>query len=1338
MLPVWCMQCNLFKKMKDDQEEKGKNSEDIRKDEEFYKGGKDRSSFWGKQEMHPTSASVDIGFAYEKAERLMPDEFQGLEFSFGDWLRKNVPPLRESDESSNDSSVKRSLPSVPFWKLFRYADWYDLFLMVSGAFSAIILGICYPALALLFGRLIDGLSQVQNDGEINDVQIKAIIILIIGGIAMMAGYFQIYTWNLSANYQANRIRERFLEAVLKQEMAWFDEESVSSISNRMNSSIFQIQQAIGDKVSSLIECYSTFIAGLVAGFYFGWQLAIIVLAVIPVIGLTDALFSRSASHMSKKNQTAYEEAASVAEEVLHGIKTVKAFNSRESEVARYEEKLKVSEEYGIKSGLYLGILHGLMLGTVFISYGFILWYGSRLIINKTVNDSTGRPFSAGDIMSIMYCVMVGSFGIGRAAPFTSAISTGKVAARKVFEIIDRVPLIQSPQNPISMLSHQFHGKITFSNVFFAYPSRPDLLVLSDINIEIKPGKLIAFVGESGSGKSSILALLQRFYDPQVGRVLLDGINIRRLNLEHVRSLIGYVGQNPILFAGTIKENIIFGDQRVSDEELIHACKNADAHDFIQLLPDGYDTYIGGFGNEKLSGGQIQRIAIARALLREPRILLLDEYTSNLDCESESRIQNALQSVLKDRTVIVVAHRLSTMRNADEIFVFKQGRIVEKGKHDDLMSMEGVYHGLVCANDQQRDSISSIGIGSSSQLDTQFNSDDKYQNADSDSDLSIGSDEDLLQDSRLLGEDSNLLQSSKSGFSRVMRLALNNWIMMLTGSLASVLNGLIFPSLGILITDVVIFLYNPDTAVISKESRRYLIFFALLAVGQFCTSFFSRWSFSIVGEKLTALLRVMCFDSIIRQDIAWFDMTSNSVEKLCIRLGLDTEKIRSLSIDWLGQVIQISSMLLIGVSYAFYRDWKISLFMLGVSPLVAIGGIGRVMLSNSKEKDEFEKAAIYSTEVIANVKVVASFCNEQYMLKKFRSKISKSQVEAKKSGFVFGITYGIAQIGLFSMLSLSFWFSSWLVARNYSTFSSTFPAFYVFALSFLGIGQVLQLFPTVESANDSVKDLFDIIDRKPLIDDNNSDGIQLNLKNRSINAKKVSFCYQGRQQTAVLHKLSFSLSSGKFIALVGLSGGGKSSIFQLLLRFYETQHGKFTVDGIPLDKLNLLHYRNQIGWVSQNSSLFDLSIAENIAYGQKLIIESRVLEVLDMVNLLDFVHSLPFGIHTKVGRRGEFLSGGQRQRIAIARALYKNPNLLLLDEATSSLDSKNECEVTESLRKAMENRTSFVISHRLSTIRDADEIWVLQNGRIREIGTHEELAELPGGLYASLLSSSLEN
>nr|XP_013816116.1 PREDICTED: bile salt export pump isoform X3 [Apteryx mantelli mantelli] len=490
---------------------------------------------------------------------------------------------------------------------------------------------------------------------------------------------------MAAARQMQKIRRAYFRKVMRMDIGWFDCTSVGELNTRISDDINKINDAIADQVAIFIQRFTTFVCGFLLGFVSGWKLTLVIIAVSPLIGIGAAVYGLAVAKLTGRELKAYAKAGAVADEVLSSIRTVAAFGGEKKEVERYDKNLVFAQHWGIRKGIIMGLFTGYMWLVIFLCYALAFWYGSKLVLEE-------EEYSPGTLLQVFFGVLVGALNLGQVSPCLEAFATGRGAATNIFETIDKKPTIDCMSEDGYKLD-KVQGEIEFHDVTFYYPSRREVKILENLNMVIKAGETTAFVGASGAGKSTTIQLIQRFYDPSDGMITLDGHDIRSLNIQWLRSQIGIVEQEPVLFATTIAENIRYGRDEATMEEIIKAAKEANAYNFIMDLPQQFDTHVGE-GGSQMSGGQKQRIAIARALVRNPKILLLDMATSALDNESEATVQEALHKARLGRTTISIAHRLSTIKDADIIVGFEHGRAAERGTHEELLKRKGVYFMLV--------------------------------------------------------------------------------------------------------------------------------------------------------------------------------------------------------------------------------------------------------------------------------------------------------------------------------------------------------------------------------------------------------------------------------------------------------------------------------------------------------------------------------------------------------------------------------------------------------------------------------------------------------------------
>ncbi|KAF1317728.1 Multidrug resistance protein abc superfamily, partial [Globisporangium splendens] len=879
------------------------------------------------------------------------------------------------------------------------------------------------------------------------------------------------------------------------------------------------------------------------------------------------------------------------------------------------------------------------------------------------------------------------------------------------------------------------------------------MVCKNYSLNIKAGETVALVGPSGSGKSTIVSLLERFYDPLSGSVKVDGVDVRELNVKWLREQVGLVGQEPSLFATSIMENIRYGAPSATDDQVIEAAKMANAYNFIKEFPQGFNTEVGERGTQ-LSGGQKQRIAIARAIIKNPPILLLDEATSALDTESERIVQESLDSLLaaSKRTTIIVAHRLSTIRNADRIAVHSGGSIVEIGSHDVLMGLpNGHYRMLVEAqnrsqNDEMEQSVVDLTMDSSSVASGEDRQRSGSFSKRSTSKISLHEKEDLRhkRDNEVVNDDDNG-PVPQVPMLRIWKMSTPEWKFLVMGAFGAILNASVFPVWGILLTKVTVLFFKDN--ITKHEMLRDARYWSLGFIGLgiiFCFSIIMQhYGFAVASQKLVARVRLATFSAMLRQEIGWFDLDENSSGALVSRLATDSAILQAMTSDTLNQGLVNLTTLGIGFGIAFYFSWQMTLALLGTSPILMCSSYVQAQQmsgsnKNKKNNDADTAAGSLLSEAIGSIRTVASLSMEKAVNGAYVGYLNVSKQADTRVGIIGGAAFGFSQGVMFMNMSFLFWLGGKWVSKGTITFQDMFMVIMVIMLSTFAVGMAAQNATDGAKAKKAANRVFKIIDRVPEIDSTSSTGIVLPHVNGDIEFKNLTFTYPSRPDAQIYKNYSLKIARGQTVALVGASGSGKSTAISLLERFYDPTSGTVTLDGTDLRDLSLPWVRERISLVSQEPVLFAGTIAENIAMGKPGATREEVMDAAKKANAFDFINNFPNGFDTDVGDRGAQVSGGQKQRIAIARAILRDPEVLLLDEATSALDNESERVVQESLDRllASKQRTTIIVAHRLSTIRNADVIAVTQDGAIVEQGTHDELMRVPGGIYKSLVSRQM--
>ncbi|KAI1085644.1 multidrug resistance protein [Whalleya microplaca] len=1247
--------------------------------------------------------------------------------------------------------------------VYRYSSKHDLIIMSISALGAIAGGAALPLMTVIFGNLQSTFQGYFQGTITHDAFTDKMASLVLYFVYLAIGEFvTIYVATVGFIYTGEhisaKIREHYLESCMRQNIGFFDKLGAGEVTTRITADTNLIQEGISEKIGLTLTATATFISAFVIGFVFYWKLTLILTSVIVALMLDMGIGSRFVVKYSRDSIQAYALGGSVAEEVISSIRNAVAFGTQESLAKQYDVHLIRAEYLGFRKAASVAVMVAGMFLVIYLNYGLSFWMGSKYLVDGVI------PLSS--VLIIMMSIMVGAFNLGNVAPNIQAFGTALAAAAKIFNTIDRISPLDPSRDDGEKLE-KVAGSLRLENVKHIYPSRPEVVVMKDVTLEIPAGKTTALVGASGSGKSTIVGLVERFYDPVAGHVYLDGHDISTLNLRWLRQQMSLVSQEPTLFGTTIFVNIRHGligtkfeneSEEKQKELVIEAAKKANAHDFISSLPEGYETNVGERGF-LLSGGQKQRIAIARAIVSDPKILLLDEATSALDTKSEGVVQAALEAAAEGRTTITIAHRLSTIRDAHNIVVMSQGTIVEQGTHDELLDRQGAYHNLVTA--QNIAAVNEISAEEQEAIDAQ---DDQIARKASAKDPETGyvgdPDDDIhakLNRTTTQGSASSKAlqgrtpeETKKYGLWTLIKLIASfnkeEWYLMVWGLFWSIICGGGNPTQAFFFAKQIMTLSTvitpANSASVKKDSDFWSSMYLMLAFVIFIAQISQGIAFAKCSERLIHRVRDRAFRTMLRQDVAFFDKDENTAGALTSFLSTETTHVAGLSGVTLGTLLMVSTTLVSAMVVALAFGWKLALVCIATVPVLLVCGFLRFhMLAHfqRRSKRAYEQSASFASEAISAIRTVASLTREADVLAQYKHSLALQQRASLISVLRSSTLYAASQSLLFLAFALGFWYGGTLIAAFEYDLFQFFVCFMSVIFGAQSAGTVFSFAPDMGKAHHAAGELKTLFDRKPAIDSWSSDGDPVESVEGTIEFRDVHFRYPTRPEQPVLRGLNLTIRPGQYVALVGASGCGKSTTIALLERFYDPLVGGVYVDGKEISSLNINQYRSFIALVSQEPTLYQGSIKENILLGSSLdtVTDDAIEFACKEANIYDFIMSLPDGFNTVVGSKGALLSGGQKQRVAIARALIRDPKILLLDEATSALDSESEHVVQHALDQAARGRTTIAVAHRLSTIQKADLIYVFDQGRVVEEGTHAELMRA-NGRYAELVNlQSLE-
>ena len=883
---------------------------------------------------------------------------------------------------------------------------------------------------------------------------------------------------------------------------------------------------------------------------------------------------------------------------------------------------------------------------------------------------------------------------------------GMSAAQGIYGVLEAEPEVADAANPAP--AGRLEPGLAFEDVSFRYPGAR-VQAHRGLSFSVKPGERVGLVGPSGSGKSSVVRLLLRFFDPDQGRVTLGGVDLRDLSFGQIRAQIAVVNQDAFLFHGTVGENIRMGDPDASQEAIIGAAKAANIHGFIQTLPQGYDTVIGEKGI-KLSGGQRQRVAIARAVLRDAPILVLDEALSAVDAENEAVIQSALDRLMEGRTTLVLAHRLSSVINCDRIIVLEEGHVAETGSHASLMAAGGAYAALMAeqARESEEEEAGAV-LGQAAATETLA--------------ATPGGAE--------LAPTEGVIKAEGLTWGQVI-MALMGVILPWKGRLTvtfvfGIIRVLAFIGVGVASAMIV---YSLKTG---GDFSAYLTWLWILAPIAGVLHWLESWAAHDMAFRLLAEMRIDTFRKLDALAPAY--LTRRRTGDLMTLATHDIELIEyffahTVAPAFVAALIPLSVMAVLLAANGWVALALLPfLIVVAASPFLMRQRIDRL---GSKAREAAGELGAYAVDSVQGLGEIVTFQDERRRAEGF-DRLADHHI-ALRVPFFGELTLQQSLLEVMTGLGgLAVVVTGAIAASSGSLEPGLLPLLTLLAMAaFLPISEIAQIGRQLADTLGSTRRYYALENEPVPVED--GPGAPPVAGAAGIRLEDVTFRYPGQSRQA-LADVSIDIPAGQTVALVGMSGAGKTTTAQLLMRFWDPDTGRILLDGTDLRAFKLDDLRQRIALVAQDTYLFNDTLRANVLIARPEATEAELAAAIDHAALTPLIAMLPDGLETKVGERGASLSGGQRQRVAIARAFLKDAPILILDEATSHLDAVNEALVRKALDLLKADRTTIVIAHRLSTVRDADVIVVLNEGRVMESGNHAALMAR-GGFYASLVSRQL--
>ncbi|RYC79266.1 Leptomycin B resistance protein pmd1 [Fusarium oxysporum f. sp. narcissi] len=1299
----------------------------------------------------------------------------------------------------------------------------DVLLIVVGTFFAIASGIPFPLLGIVFGQLINDLNTTTCSEAVsapNDVtdrvrqKVLYVVYLTIANFCFI--YIHCSCWSYASERIARRYRRRYFQSLVRQDTAYIEELPSGDVVSRLVRDIEVVQSGTSEKVGILISTVSYFVTSYIVAFTKAPKIAGMLVSVVPCYFLMSYVGGYFIKRYATRINSHVDAATTIASSSLSHLPLVYAFSSGDRLIKLFSDHLLAARKDSLKKAGTHAVQLGLLYFIAYSSNALAFWAGSRQIAEAVESDQGG--VSVGAVYTVIFVLIDASFILSQVAPFIHVFAAAAGASDRLQSVINRESLIDGTSDEGDKSAPFGEEDIVFRDVHFSYPSRPDVPVLNGINLTIPPRQHTAIVGPSGGGKSTVVSLLERFYDPASGELRIGSHRFQDLNVKYLRGSVGYVQQEPTLFNRSILENIADGlinpsneshkdltsavlssaladlaasirngtpekeaikahDHRVAEivELVRQAAASSNALTFIETLPHGLATNTGSAGSQ-LSGGQKQRIALARALVREPSLLILDEAMASLDSTSESLIQDALAKLQDRVTMVSIAHRLATAKDAHKIVVVDKGRVVEQGPHAELVAKGGAYAKMVEFQNLETLEMPAIPEDTANRDSGAIHGElPDYGSKEMPTEDSVlktfGHETKTQTDS-----DKTVEESDKSKPPRWFTLKFTfvlvrpNLGYLILGLSASVIIG------GSYIAEAVIFGHTVSSLSpcggahnIRHGGDLYGLLFFILALVEFSANVVGGCAFGWGAEKILTRIRILSLKSLLSQTMGWHSMDDRTPGTLISYISSDASALSNITGSTVGLVLAAAVNLVAGLVVSFVLAWKIAIVLAPCIPVLLASGIMKLRTQAKfaeRHQKAFAQATSITVEAVDNIRIVSAFSLETQSNFRYEHALREPYRETLRS-----IAYGNVFLALAFSISnlvyaLAYWWGTRQVVAGLYSQTQFFIILPALLFSTQSCSQMFALAPdiskaglaasnltkllTTSSADDELnpqssgqkqRDYKLLLSEKPHDTEAADSSIPVSSsQGMNVQLRDVHFEYPSRPGHPVLCGVNLSIQAGQFCALAGPSGSGKSTIFTMLERFYRPNRGAVVMDGTDITRQLGTEFRDDIALVPQENVLFEGSVAFNLGLGARPGYQPSLEEMEEAchaASIHDVIMSLPQGYQTACNHDGKQFSGGQRQRLSIARALLRRPRLLLLDESTSALDGESERRIQDSLMALRGRTTIIAIAHRLNTIQHADCIYLIEGGQCVEQGTHHELMERSETYRSSVVQQSIQ-
>ena len=1281
------------------------------------------SVLYNNQIYRKATTKFDIEKAHYEAELLLDEEEDNSE------LLKN-----QSMFDRKDVSIFKF-----YCHLLEGIDWLFLILGILGILVCALAG---PVLSYLNATVYSRVGNTsENRSDLTSEQIMKLNVketmesnikkqMMYGSFSLIGNIIGYGLLGLLSSRCLYNFKKRYFTVILSQEQGWFDTTNVFEFATKIQAQLEYIELGLGESLGRILVDIFIATASLIFAFFGSWKLTLVLLCFSPISIIIGVILNKLNVRGNTLVRQTWELAGGIGEEIFYNIKTVASFANFDYELNRFYEKVEISNKIELNVNLKITFLSALFV----LITGLIVFVGiiyGRTLVKKDFNSFRGRDLTGGDV-TLTFTNMVSFINaLGQVFNNLQYIQLSLAATSDYFNLYERKPQMDLSNSIERPPLSDIKGKIEFNNVNFYYPSDYNKrLILNGMNLNFEAGKKIALIGQSGCGKTTVVNLIERLYDITGGEILLDGIDIRKYDLQYLRNLIGYVEQEPVLFNRTIRDNLIFGREQYLketnediDQLIKKACDEAYVSEFINTLPKGLD-YVVGLKGSKLSGGQKQRIAIARAILIKPKILILDEATSALDNKSEKVVQKALDNISKmNITTIIIAHRLSTIKNADIIYALKDGKVYEQGTHEELLNKGGYYADIIKPQLIK------------DELDEQNKKEEYIRKMTS---IKRVNTEEEVQFERRDKEISKSPDDINVGLCTLFKDLWNFKADFIIACIAAIALGVFQPFNGYIMGKCINAVNSKYSTFRYDKGRKYSIIYLILAFFESIVNFITFWKFIGLGINLAKMYRNKMMKKYLSFHLSYYDIDRNSPGSILTKMSIDTIQMKEFIKNIIGISIISISIIISSLIVGCCHEYRLTLITILFLPfLFFINIIRRLLLQADNKRSiqaNMEGGSIIS-ECVTNTKTIFAYNFKPRAISIYLDAIDYITQQQVRDSFINGVAVGLTFFGNYCKNAAIFAATKRYVLNDSMNTEEMTVIQNIISGGFMKMANFMRDVGHIKKAFAAIRSVYSTLETESLINPYYKDNLNKlspdNIQGK-IEFRHVYFAYPSNPEHVVLKDINMTILPGQNVALVGYSGCGKSSVIQLLNRFYDVEDGKgeILIDDVNIKDYNLYELRKKIGFVPQEPSVFKTTNLENIRYGNLHASDEECKLAAQEANALKVLQKDEGNnlLEEKGHKKKSALSGGEKQKLAIARTVLKNPVILLLDEATSALDKESELEVQKSLDKISLNKTTVSIAHRLNTIENCDKIFVFDNGRIHEQGTHDELMKLQKRYY----------